>query len=44
MKDPPQSGVVVITAQLCSTKPILRFCAGSNPVRRLSEIRYGEDL
>ena len=38
-------GVVVIaTAQLHSTKPELRFCAGSNPVRGVSEICDGEDL
>ena len=38
-------GVVVITtAQLQSTKPELRFSAGSNPVHRVSEIRNGEDL
>ena len=38
-------GVVAITAaQLHSTKPELRFCAGSNPARGLSEIRDGEDL
>ena len=38
-------GVVVITtAQLHSTKPELRFCAGSNPARGVSEIRDGEDL
>ena len=38
-------GVVVITtAQLHPTKPKLRFCAGSNPVRGMSEIRDGEDL
>ena len=38
-------GVVVITtAQLHSTKPELRFCAGSNPARSVSEIRDGEDL
>ena len=36
--------VVIITAQLHSTKPELRFCAGSNPVHGLSEIRDGEDL
>ena len=37
-------GVVVITtAQLNLTKPELRFCAGSNPARGLSEIRDGED-
>ena len=38
-------GVVVIsTAQLHSTKPGLRFCAGSNPARGVSEIRDDEDL
>ena len=38
-------GVMVITtAQLHSTKPKLRFCAGSNPARDVSEIRDGEDL
>ena len=38
-------GVVVIaTAQLHSTKPELRFCAGSSPARGVSEIRDGEDL
>ena len=38
-------GVVVITtAQLYSTKPELRFCAGSNPARGVLEIRDGEDL
>ena len=38
-------GVVVITTvQLYSTKPEIRFCAGSNPARGLSEIRDGEDL
>ena len=38
-------GVVVITtAQLHSTKPELRFCAGSNPARGVSEICDGEDL
>ena len=49
MKNSGQSfrrcGVVVITtAQLHSTKPELRFCAGSNPARGVSEIRDGEDL
>ena len=40
-----QSCVVVITtAQLHSTNPELRFCAGSNPARGVSEIRDGEDL
>ena len=38
-------GVVVITtAQLHSTKPELRFCAGPNPARGVSEIRDSEDL
>ena len=38
-------GVVVIrTAQFCSTKPELRFCAGSNPARGGLEICDGEDL
>ena len=38
-------GVVVITAaQLHSTKSELRFCAGSNPARDVSEICDGEDL
>ena len=38
-------GVVVITtAQDHSTKPELRFCAGSYPARGVSEIRDGEDL
>ena len=38
-------GVVVITtAQLHSAKPELRFCAGSNPARVVSEIRDGEYL
>ena len=38
-------GVVVITAaELDSTKPELRFCAGSSPARGVSEIRDGEDL
>ena len=38
-------GVVVITAtQLDSTKPELRFCAGSNPACGVPEIRDAEDL
>ena len=36
--------VVITTAQLHSTKPKLRFCAGSNPARCMSEIRNGEEL
>ena len=38
-------GVVLITTtQLHSTKPELRFCAGSKPARGVSEIRDGENL
>ena len=38
-------GVAVIaTALLHSTKPELRFCAGSNPARGISEIPDDEDL
>ena len=38
-------GVVIITtAQLHSTKPELRFYAGSNPARGVLAIRDGEDL
>ena len=38
-------GVVVITtAQLHSTKPELRFCAGSNPACGMSEIPDGKEL
>ena len=36
--------LVITTAQLHSCKPELRFFAGSNPARRVSEIRDGEDL
>ena len=36
--------VVIITAQLHSTKCELWFCAASNPSRGVSEIRDGEDL
>ena len=40
-----RSGVVVITTvQHHSTKPELRFFAGANPDRGMSEIRNGEDL
>ena len=40
-----RSGVgVITTAQLHSTKPELRFWAGSNPARVVSEIRDGEEL
>ena len=42
---PLRRGVVVVTtAQLHSTKLELRFCAGLNPARDMSEIRDGEDL
>ena len=38
-------GVVIITtAQLHSTKPELRFCAGSNSAGGVLEIQDGEDL
>ena len=40
----PHGVVVITTAQLHSTKSELRFCAGSNPARGVSEIRDGEDL
>ena len=36
--------VVIITAQLHSTKPELKFCAGLNPARGVLEIRDSEDL
>ena len=36
--------MVIATAQLHSTKPELRFCAGSNPACGMLEIRNGEDL
>ena len=40
-----RSGVVVITtAQHHSTKPELRFSAGSNSAGGVSEVRDGEDL
>ena len=39
-----RSVVVITTAQPHSTKPELRFCTGSNPVRGVSEIRDGENL
>ena len=38
-------GVVVITtSQFHSTTPELKFCAGPNPGRGVSEIGNGEDL
>ena len=37
-------GKVITTAKLHSTKPELRFCAGSSLARGVSEIRDGEDL
>ena len=36
--------LVIIAAQLHSTKPEHMFCAGSNPARGVSKIRDGEDL
>ena len=36
--------MVITAAQLHSPKPELRFCAGSNSARGMSEIRDGEDL
>ena len=36
--------VVIITAQLHSTKPELKFCEGSNPVHGVPEICDAEDL
>ena len=36
--------MVISTAQLHSTNPELRFCAGSNSARNVSEIRNWEDL
>ena len=36
--------VVTTTAQLYSTKPEVRFCAGSNHACNVSEIGDGEDL
>ena len=36
--------MVVTTAQPPLTKPQLRFRAGSNPARGVSEIRDGKDL
>ena len=39
-----RSVVVITTVQLNSTKPELRFCAGSEPARSVLEIRDGQDL
>ena len=39
-----RGALVITTAQLHSTKPELRFSAGSNPARGVPEIRDGEDL
>ena len=36
--------VVITTSQFHSTKPELRFCAGSNPARGLSDIRNSKDI
>ena len=38
------SVVVITTTQLHSTKPELRFCAGSNPAHDVLAIHSGEDL
>ena len=38
------SVVVITTAQLPSSKPEFRFCAGSNPAHGVSEIHNGEDI
>ena len=35
--------MIITTAQVHSTKPELRFCAGSYPARGVSEIRDGEE-
>ena len=35
---------VITTAQLHSTKPVFRFCAGSNPACGMLEIQDGDDL
>ena len=39
-----RGAVVIATAQLHSTKSEPRFCAGSNSVHGMSEIRDNEDL
>ena len=39
-----RSVVVIITAQFRSSKPELRFCAGSNPSCGVLEIRDRENL
>ena len=39
-----RGAVVITTTQLYSTKPELRFCAGSSPACGVSEIRDGQDL
>ena len=36
--------MVITTADIHSTKPELRFCAGSNPARGGLEIHDGEGL
>ena len=40
----PRSVVVITTAQLHSFKPELMFCASSNPVHGVTQIRDNEDL
>ena len=39
-----RGAVFITTRQLQSTKPELKFCTGSNPIRGASEIGDGEDL
>ena len=39
-----RSVVFITAAQLHSSKPEIRFCAGSNSARGVSEIHDGEDL
>ena len=41
---PYHGAVIITTAQLHSSKPELRFYAGSNPAHGVSEISNGEDL
>ena len=39
-----RGGVIITMQKIISTKPELRFCAGSNPARGVSEIRDGKDI
>ena len=36
--------MIITTVQLHSTKPELKFCAGSNPASGIFKIRDDEDL